>query len=128
MMAWPQKWRHSTSRDKHNRFLSVVRAVTASNKALIVAKGLTQWPDSNDRLGGNIDIWWIVHDGGLLILLAYVLSQHRTWKSCKLRVFTVAQLEDNSVQMKKDLEKFLYHLRIEASVEVIEMSDSGIHS
>ena len=60
-----------------------------------------------------------------LILLGYVLSQHRTWKSCKLRVFTVAQLEDNSVQMKKDLEKFLYHLRIEASVEVIEMSDTG---
>lgn len=27
--------------------------------------------------------------------------------------------------MKKDLEKFLYHLRIEASVEVIEMSDTG---
>lgn len=58
--------------------------------------------------------------------MAYVLSQHRTWKSCKLRVFTVAQLEDNSVQMKKDLEKFLYHLRIEASVEVIEMSDTGL--
>lgn len=60
-----------------------------------------------------------------MILLGYVLSQHRTWKSCHLRVFTVAQLEDNSVQMKKDLEKFLYHLRIEASVEVIEMSDTG---
>ena len=58
--------------------------------------------------------------------MAYVLSQHRTWKSCKLRVFTVAQLEDNSVQMKKDLEKFLYHLRIEATVEVIEMSDTGL--
>ena len=128
MMAWPNKWRHSTSRDKHNRFLSVIRCVTSANKALIVAKGLTQWPDSNDRLGGFIDIWWIVHDGGLLILLAYVLSQHRTWKSCRLRVFTVAQLEDNSVQMKKDLEKFLYHLRIEAQVEVIEMSDSGISS
>lgn len=41
-------------------------------------------------------------------------------------MFTVAQLEDNSVQMKKDLEKFLYHLRIEATVEVIEMSDTGL--
>ncbi|KAH7642587.1 solute carrier family 12 member kcc isoform X2 [Dermatophagoides farinae] len=126
LMAWPHKWRHSTSRDKHNRFLSVVRHATSANAALIVAKGLNMWPENNDRLGGNIDIWWIVHDGGLLILLAYVLSQHRTWKSCKLRVFTVAQLEDNSVQMKKDLEKFLYHLRIEATVEVIEMSDTDV--
>lgn len=66
MIAWPQKWRHSTSRDKHNRFLSVVRQVTAANAALIVAKGLNQWPENMDRLGGNIDIWWIVHDGGLV--------------------------------------------------------------
>jgi potassium/chloride transporter 4/5/6 len=66
MIAWPHKWRHSTSRDKHNRFLSLVRSVTAANAALVVAKGLQQWPENNDRLGGNIDIWWIVHDGGLV--------------------------------------------------------------
>ena len=26
---------------------------------------------------GNIDIWWIVHDGGLLMLLPFLLKQHR---------------------------------------------------
>ncbi|XP_019482758.1 PREDICTED: solute carrier family 12 member 6, partial [Hipposideros armiger] len=36
------------------------------------------------------------------------------------------QLEDNSIQMKKDLATFLYHLRIEAEVEVVEMHDSDI--
>lgn len=30
-------------------------------------------------------------------------------------------MEDNSIQMKKDLATFLYHLRIEAEVEVVEM-------
>lgn len=70
---------------------------------------------------GNIDVWWIVHDGGLLMLLPFLLKQHRTWKNCKMRIFTVAQLEDNSIQMKKDLKMFLYHLRIEAEVEVVEM-------
>lgn len=70
---------------------------------------------------GVIDVWWIVHDGGLLMLLPFLLRQHRTWKNCKLRIFTVAQLEDNSIQMKKDLKLFLYHLRIEAEVQVIEM-------
>lgn len=70
---------------------------------------------------GNIDVWWIVHDGGLLMLLPFLLKQHRTWKNCKMRIFTVAQLEDNSIQMKKDLKTFLYHLRIDAEVEVVEM-------
>jgi len=31
------------------------------------------------------------------------------------------ELEDNSIQMKKDLESFMYQLRIKAQVEVIEM-------
>lgn len=70
---------------------------------------------------GNIDVWWIVHDGGLLMLLPFLLKQHRTWKNCRMRIFTVAQMEDNSIQMKKDLKMFLYHLRIEAEVEVVEM-------
>ena len=38
-----------------------------------------------------------------------------------MRIFTVAQLEDNSIQMKKDLKTFLYHLRIEAEVDVVEL-------
>lgn len=38
-----------------------------------------------------------------------------------MRIFTVAQMDDNSIQMKKDLITFLYHLRINAEVEVVEM-------
>lgn len=38
-----------------------------------------------------------------------------------MRIFTVAQVDDNSIQMKKDLQVFLYHLRISAEVEVVEM-------
>jgi hypothetical protein len=33
----------------------------------------------------------------------------------------VAQLEDNSVEMKKELEQYMYQLRIEAEVDVVEM-------
>ncbi len=30
-------------------------------------------------------------------------------------------MEDNSIQMKKDLQTFLYHLRLQAEVAVVEM-------
>ena len=55
------------------------------------------------------------------MLLPFLLRKHKVWKHCQLRIFTVAQLEDNSIQMKKDLAVFLYQLRIEAEVDVIEM-------
>lgn len=43
-----------------------------------------------------------------------------------MRIFTVAQMDDNSIQMKKDLTTFLYHLRITAEVEVVEMVSTGM--
>ena len=38
-----------------------------------------------------------------------------------MRIFTVAQMDDNSIQIKKDLKQFLYALRIDADIEVVEM-------
>ena len=50
-----------------------------------------------------------------------VVCTAQVWRKCKMRIFTVAQMDDNSIQMKKDLTTFLYHLRIDAMVEVVEM-------
>lgn len=121
ILGWPYGWRQSEDDRTWQVFLQTVRNVTAAHMALLVPKGINFFPDSSDKVVGNIDIWWIVHDGGLLMLLPFLLKQHRTWKNCKMRIFTVAQMEDNSIQMKKDLKTFLYHLRIEAEVEVVEM-------
>uniref|UniRef100_A0A8C6R6K4 Solute carrier family 12, member 6 n=1 Tax=Nannospalax galili TaxID=1026970 RepID=A0A8C6R6K4_NANGA len=104
-----------------------VRVTTAAHLALLVAKNVSFFPSNVEQFSeGNIDVWWIVHDGGMLMLLPFLLKQHKVWRKCSIRIFTVAQLEDNSIQMKKDLATFLYHLRIEAEVEVVEMHDSDI--
>lgn len=55
------------------------------------------------------------------MLIPFLLKQHKTWKRTRLRLFTVAQVEDNSVNMKKDLETFLRYLRIESQVFVVEL-------
>ncbi|XP_037032618.1 solute carrier family 12 member 6 isoform X3 [Bradysia coprophila] len=126
ILGWPYGWRQSESDRTWKTFLETCRVVTSSRMALVIPKGINFFPDSTEKIRGNIDIWWIVHDGGLLMLLPFLLKQHRTWKNCKLRIFTVAQMEDNSIQMKKDLKMFLYHLRIAAEVEVVEMMNSDI--
>ena len=69
-----------------------VKNVGAGQMALLVLKGAREFPASTDKLKGTIDIWWIVHDGGLLMLLPFLLKQHKTWKNCKLRIFTVARI------------------------------------
>ncbi|XP_029834473.3 solute carrier family 12 member 4 isoform X1 [Ixodes scapularis] len=126
ILGWPYGWRQSPDERSWKVFIETIRNVSASKNALLVPKNINQFPDNTEKLHGTIDVWWIVHDGGLLMLLPFLLKQHKVWKNCKLRIFTVAQLEDNSIQMKKDLAMFLYHLRIDADVEVVEMNDSDI--
>ncbi len=132
ILGWPNSWR-KREEDSWRVFVDSIRYAAAGKMALLVPKGVQRYPATGDKgkttvgfhldplalftdyiifsVSGTIDIWWIVHDGGLLMLLPFLLKQHRTWKNCTLRIFSVAQPEDNSIQMKKDLKTFLYHLR-----------------
>ncbi|KAM3877343.1 solute carrier family 12 member 4 [Diretmus argenteus] len=127
VMGWPYGWRQSEDPRAWKTFINTVRCTTAAHLALMVPKNVSFYPSNHERFtDGNIDVWWIVHDGGMLMLLPFLLKQHKVWRKCKMRIFTVAQMDDNSIQMKKDLAMFLYQLRIEAEVEVVEMHDSDI--
>lgn len=70
---------------------------------------------------GTVDMWCIVHDGGLLMLLAHLLIRARAWSKCELRVFVVASEKDNTINLKKEVIRFVYDLRINAQVEVVEL-------
>ncbi|NXV52573.1 S12A7 protein, partial [Uria aalge] len=129
LMAWPQSWKQTENRFSWKNFVDTVRETTAAQQALLVAKNIDLFPTNQERFTeGNIDVWWIVHDGGMLMLLPFLLRQHKlaVWRKCKMRIFTVAQMDDNSIQMKKDLQMFLYHLRLNAEVEVVEMFENDI--
>ncbi|XP_067309913.1 solute carrier family 12 member 7 isoform X3 [Pseudorasbora parva] len=127
LVAWPANWKQSESSLSWKNFIETIRETTAAHQALLVAKNIDTFPTNQDRLAeGTIDVWWIVHDGGLLMLLPFLLRQHKVWRKCKMRIFTVAQMDDNSIQMKKDLQMFLYHLRLDAKVEVVEMHAGDI--
>ncbi|XP_056680307.1 solute carrier family 12 member 7 isoform X4 [Monodelphis domestica] len=127
LMAWPESWKQSDNPFSWKNFVDTIRDTTAAQQALMVAKNIDMFPQNQERFSeGNIDVWWIVHDGGMLMLLPFLLRQHKVWRKCRMRIFTVAQMDDNSIQMKKDLQMFLYHLRISAEVEVVEMVENDI--
>nr|DBA24740.1 TPA: hypothetical protein GDO54_012357 [Pyxicephalus adspersus] len=127
LMAWPHMWKQPDNPYSWKNFVDTVRDATTAQQALLVTKNIDSFPTNQERFSeGNIDIWWIVHDGGMLMLLPFLLRQHKVWRKCRMRIFTVAQMDDNSIQMKKDLQMFLYHLRLDAEVEVVEMFENDI--
>ncbi|XP_070568852.1 solute carrier family 12 member 4-like isoform X2 [Ptychodera flava] len=126
LVGWPYGWKESQDDQTYQVFLDLLENARHAEMSVLVPKGINEFPDAKDRVSGTIDVWWILHDGGMLVLLPFLLKQHKVWKNCKLRIFAVAQMQDNSIKMKKDLSSFFYHLRIDAKVVVVEMPDSDI--
>ena len=105
-------------------FLETLTECQAVNKAVLCCMHLDRFPSKNEFQEGVIDVWWIVHDGGLLLLLAHLLQQHKIWRKCKLRLHTVAEKLDNSEEVKRNLERLLEMVRIKAEVQVLELDES----
>lgn len=70
--------------------LEVVRETTAAHLALLVPKNITAYPSNGERFTeGHIDVWWIVHDGGMLMLLPFLLRQHKVLLQPAIMGFTL---------------------------------------
>uniref|UniRef100_A0A7N6B640 Solute carrier family 12 member 10, tandem duplicate 1 n=1 Tax=Anabas testudineus TaxID=64144 RepID=A0A7N6B640_ANATE len=78
------------------------------------AEGISEKSDSdqiktvfqNDQGKKNIDIYWIADDGGLTLLVPYLLTKRKHWRKCKVRVFIVGD-EQNMEERQKDLNRFV---------------------
>ncbi|CAF1013600.1 unnamed protein product [Rotaria sordida] len=126
ILCWPTQWKKDFNGFSAEAFIRTIVIAEARQCTVIVPRNIDNFPDNKEIQDGTIDIWWIIHDGGLLFLIAFLLKRHKVWSRCRLRLFTVTQKEDNSVAMKRDLEQYMYQLRIVAEVDVVEMEDQEI--
>ena len=58
-------------------FAGALREASVQQKALLVPKYVDNFPVEGTANEGTIDVWWVVHDGGLLMLLPFLLKQHK---------------------------------------------------
>lgn len=62
-----------------------------------------------------IDVWWLYDDGGLTLLLPYIISTRRHWSSCKLRVFALANKKAELEFEQRSMASLLAKFRIDYS-------------
>jgi len=64
---------------------------------------------------GTIDVWWLYDDGGLTLLLPYILTTRQQFQECKLRVFTLANRKDELDTETRKMAALLAKFRIDFS-------------
>lgn len=64
---------------------------------------------------GTIDVWWLYDDGGLTLLLPYILTTRNQWSGCKLRVFSLANKKDQLDYEQRKMAALLNKFRIDYS-------------
>uniref|UniRef100_A0A1L8DEN0 Putative k+/cl-cotransporter kcc1 n=2 Tax=Nyssomyia neivai TaxID=330878 RepID=A0A1L8DEN0_9DIPT len=67
------------------------------------------------RKDAVIDVWWLYDDGGLTLLLPYIISTRRNWSSCKLRVFALANKKAELEFEQRSMASLLAKFRIDYS-------------
>uniref|UniRef100_A0A3Q1CK05 Solute carrier family 12 member 10, tandem duplicate 1 n=1 Tax=Amphiprion ocellaris TaxID=80972 RepID=A0A3Q1CK05_AMPOC len=76
----------------------------------------------NDQGKKTIDVYWIADDGGLTLLVPYLLTRRKRWHSCKVRVFIVGD-EQNMEEGRDEMMALLKRFRLDFN-DVIVMTDS----
>ncbi|KAM3361779.1 cation-chloride cotransporter 1 isoform X1 [Capsicum galapagoense] len=121
VMRYPEIWRSENLTDIPATFVGIINDCIVANKAVVIVKGLDEWPNEYQRQYGTIDLYWIVRDGGLMLLLSQLLLTKDSFEGCKIQLFCIAEEGSDAEGLKADVKKFLYDLRMQAEVIVISM-------
>ncbi|OHT12993.1 Amino acid permease family protein [Tritrichomonas foetus] len=96
----------------------LVGAAFDANLSVSISRGFESLDTSLEHRW-PIDVWWLLDDGGMTLLIAYLLSEHSVWKECKLRVFAIANKAEMLDQRQIKLQTLINQFRIPAEVIVI---------
>ncbi|KYQ51345.1 Bumetanide-sensitive sodium-(potassium)-chloride cotransporter [Trachymyrmex zeteki] len=64
---------------------------------------------------GTIDVWWLYDDGGLTLLLPYIIGMRRNWSNSKLRVFALSNKNSELEYEQRNMASLLTKFRIDFS-------------
>jgi hypothetical protein len=68
---------------------------------------------------GFVDVWWLYDDGGLTVLLPYLLMQRKHWSNCKLRIFIQTKNESDIEHVREKAILLLSKFRIDVNAIIV---------
>nr|BAM74642.1 putative Na-K-2Cl cotransporter [Anguilla japonica] len=90
----------------------ITQSAQAARVSPRLVESSTQFQKKQSK--GTIDVWWLFDDGGLTLLIPYILTTRKKWKDCKMRIFIAGQT-DRIEQDKAEMESLLTKFRIKCN-------------
>ncbi len=126
VVGWPEVASHAENERLMHESQNLWQITKRMGLSCLICKGLNLFPNNYERVHGrcalnqvltvcSIDVWWIVEDGQLLLLIAYLLKQHAVWQHCTIRLYTLCHSDDNPIEVEEEIRAYLIMLRIKAS-------------
>ncbi|KAJ6240776.1 solute carrier family 12 [Anaeramoeba flamelloides] len=118
-----EEWNSSRIVDS-DEFVDIINLGIQKKFGVTIFRNMEKMDFSQKHLG-TIDVYWLSDDGGLTLLLGYLLTRHKQWKNSNLRVFShnigsenQNVLEQNNTQ--NAVKEMLKGFRIEAEPKILE--------
>ena len=146
LMSWITDWKKSLNQGEDvtpaelsgnvdnartiDDYADTLKGLINMRRVVCILKGLT-FPRCRDKMprGSTIDIYWVVDDGGICLLMSYILSKSTVWRAgARIRVYVVLTDEDeNPLHVKHAVEDFLQQMRIDAVVFMVDLQNTTLH-
>ena len=119
MLGWPKK------EDRGPGYVQMLRDLAHLDRSLMLVK----W-DEERGLGKSrvIQVWWggLQGNGGLMLLLAFLLTAHHDWRGARVEVITVVDSKTDAETAKHNLKNLLEAARLDADPVVVLRAGRGI--
>lgn len=108
----------SENLDIRDKYCDMLRYFYVQKRNVIVIHDNKELHFNNYK---QIDVWWggLKKNGGLMILLTYMLQSSVRWYDANVTIKMVVKHENAVEGIRKNLEQILDKIRIEASIELI---------
>jgi hypothetical protein len=111
MLGWTQR------PDRITHYARTLHDLDRLDRSLLLVR------PSEGGLGScsHIQVWWrgLANNGGLMLLLAHLLTAHHSWARARVTVLTVVDDESLQEEAKRSIERILAEARLEAVSRVI---------
>ncbi|KAL1505355.1 hypothetical protein ABEB36_004942 [Hypothenemus hampei] len=109
-------------RKKKSTKVKLDMVLSMSNDELMHVEEMNRFRRKQGK--GFIDVWWLYDDGGLTILLPYIVKTRQDWSNCKLRVFGLASNKNDLSLEERNMANLLSKFRLNYTVlKMVSLND-----